>query len=213
MTLAVKICGLTTPEAVTASVAGGAKFLGVVFFAKSPRNIAPERAAELFDGLPRRIVRVGLFVDPTDARLERVLSRVRLDLLQLHGRESPKRVEAIRQSFGLPVMKAIGVSRQGDLDRAEAYEDVADRLLFDARPPRGADRPGGNATAFDWRLLAGRRWRCPWMLAGGIDGRNLRRAVAVSGAKAVDVSSGVERAPGVKDPRKIAAFLRVAAKI
>lgn len=213
MKLTVKICGLTTPEAVAAAVTGGATFLGAVFFAKSPRHIDPQAAAVLFDGLPRRIRRVGLFVDPTDRELERVLARVRLDLVQLHGHESPGRVEAVRRDFGLPVMKALAIAEEADLAIAKTYDEVADRLLFDARPPQGADRPGGNARSFDWRLLAGRRWKRPWMLAGGIAAANLRRAVRISGATAVDVSSGVETAPGVKDPRKIAAFLRVAAKL
>lgn len=206
----VKICGLTDAKAVAAAVEGGADFVGSVFFAKSPRNIAPERAAELLAEVPRRIKKVGLFVDPDDRLLDQVLSRVRLDILQLHGKESPARVEAVRKAYGLPVMKVIGVSVPADLAAADAYLAVADRLMFDAKPPPGADRPGGNARAFDWTLLAGRKWPLPWMLAGGLTARNVARAIRLSGARAVDVSSGIEKAPGVKDPRKILSFINAA---
>jgi len=181
-----------------------------VFFAKSPRAVTPERAAALLEGVPRRILRVGLFVDPDARLLDRVLSRVRLDLLQLHGHESPARVAAIRRDWGIPAMKAIGVSSASDLEAAHAYAEVADRLMFDAKPPKGATRPGGNARAFDWTLLAGRRWKLPWMLAGGLTARNVAQAIRLSGAPAVDVSSGVESSPGVKDPAKIRRFIRAA---
>lgn len=206
----VKICGLNDPRAVAAAVDGGADLVGVVFFAKSPRAVTPEQAAELLAEVPRRIKRVGLFVDADDALFDRVLKRVRLDMLQLHGHEPPERVAALRDTWGLPAMKAIGVSASGDLDAATPYLDVADRLMFDAKPPKGATRPGGNAVAFDWTLLAGHRWKLPWMLAGGLNARNVARAIKLSGARAVDVSSGVESAPGVKDPKKILNFIRAA---
>ena len=206
----VKICGLNDPGAVAAAVAGGADFVGVVFFAKSPRAVTPERAAELLAEVPRRIKRVGLFVEPDDRLLDQVLTRLRLDLLQFHGKEAPARVEAVRRAWGLPVMKAIGVSTAADLDTAKLYLDVADRLMFDAKPPPGADRPGGNARAFDWTLLAERKWPLPWILAGGLNARNVKGAIKRSGARAVDVSSGVETSPGVKDPKKILRFIKAA---
>jgi len=210
MSVQVKICGLNDPLAVAAAVEGGCDLVGVVFFPKSPRAVTPERAAELLDAVPRRIKRVGLFVEPDDRLLDQVLGRVRLDLVQLHGKETPERVETVRTGWGLPVMKAIGISVATDFDRVRAYLDVADRLMFDAKPPAGADRPGGNARAFDWTLLAGRKWRLPWMLAGGLTARNVAGAIKRSGARAVDVSSGVESAPGVKDPKKIASFIKAA---
>lgn len=209
-TVLVKICGLTDPRAVETAVEGGADFVGVVFFAKSPRAVSPERAAELLADVPKRIKRVGLFVDADDRLFNQVLTRVRLDILQLHGKEPPARVEELRATWGLPAMKAIGVSTAPDLENANAYLDVADRLMFDAKPPPGATRPGGNAVAFDWTLLAGHKWKLPWMLAGGLTPRNVARAIRLSGARAVDVSSGVEKSPGVKDPKKIRTFIRAA---
>ncbi|HEY1720088.1 MAG TPA: phosphoribosylanthranilate isomerase [Magnetospirillaceae bacterium] len=206
----VKICGLTDPKAVAAAVEGGADLVGVVFFAKSPRYVTPERAAELLADVPRKIKRVGLFVDADDRLLDQVLTRVRLDMLQLHSKETPARVEAVRAAWGLPVMKALGISTAADLDAAKPYLEVADRLMFDAKPPAGATRPGGNAVAFDWTLLAGKKWKLPWMLAGGLTARNVAQAIKRSGAKAVDVSSGVEKAPGVKDPAKIKRFIAAA---
>ena len=203
----VKVCGLTDEEAVEAAVEAGADFLGVVFFPPSPRNLPIARAAEIFDGVPEEVRRVGLLVDPDDALLEAVMNHVRLDFFQLHGRESPERVEAIRQEFGMPVIKAIGISGEADLAAAAAYAEIADWLLFDAKPPPAADRPGGNALTFDWTLLKGRTWPCPWLLAGGLTGENVADAIRLSGAKAVDVSSGVESAPGVKDLAKIARFI------
>jgi len=206
----VKICGLNDERAVQAAVEAGADFVGVVFFKKSPRCVEPERAAALLAEVPRHIRKVGLFVDPDDALLDRTLSRVRLDLLQLHGKEPPERVAAIRSQYGLPAMKVVGVSAAADLDAALPYLEIADRLMFDAKPPAGATRPGGNAVSFDWTILADRKWKLPWFLAGGLTARNVARAIKLSGAKAVDVSSGVESAPGVKDPRKIAAFIKAA---
>lgn len=210
MSVQVKICGLNDPRGVAAAVEGGADLVGVVFFAKSPRYVTPERAAELLADVPHKIKRVGLFVDADDKLLDQVLTRVRLDMLQFHSKETPARVEAVRKAWGLPVMKAIGVSTAADLEAAKPYLDVADRLMFDAKPPPGATRPGGNALAFDWTLLAGKKWKLPWMLAGGLTARNVARAIKLSGAKAVDVSSGVEKSPGVKDPAKIKRFIAAA---
>ena len=213
MTLA-KICGINSPVAAVAAAAGGAAFIGLVFYPPSPRAVSPERAAQLAALVPARIGRVGLFVDPDDATLRSVLSTVPLTLLQLHGRDSPERIAAVKERFGLPVMKAIGVAEPSDLDAAAAYLGVADWLLFDAKPPpRPGALPGGNARAFDWRLLAGRSWPIPWMLSGGLTAASLADAVRITGARAVDVSSGVEDRPGVKNPDRIRAFLEAAARL
>ena len=210
MSIAVKICGITDFEALEAAIEGGADMVGFVFHPKSPRAITPEDAAELAQILPDDIAAVGLFVDADNGWLDTVLTHVRLDLIQCHGQETPERVEAIRLEYGTPVMKAIGVAEAGDLDAAAAYLPVADRLLFDARPPRDATRPGGNAVSFDWALLAGKSWPLPWMLAGGLTPANVAEAIRISGATSVDVSSGVESAPGRKDPALIAAFIKAA---
>jgi phosphoribosylanthranilate isomerase len=204
-----KICGLSTPETLAAAVAGGARWVGLVFFPKSPRNVTPEQAAGLVAGLGPEPQKVALLVDPDDELVERVTRAVRPDLLQLHGEETPRRVAQIRERWEIPVMKVLKVARAEDLEPAKDYEPVADRLLFDAKAPKSmADAlPGGNAVSFDWRLLAGRRWQRPWMLSGGLTADNLREAVEISGAPAVDVSSGVEDAPGRKSPEKIREFL------
>lgn len=210
MTL-VKICGLTDGDAVDAAIEGGADMLGFVFFPKSPRNIAPEAVAELLDPVPPEVREdveiVGLFVDPTDAEIDAVFRHVRLDVIQLHGQETPERVEAIRQEFAVEVIKAIGVSEPADLTAAEPYVGVADYLLFDAKPPRDADRPGGNATAFPWAIMTGWTADGPWLLAGGLTPDTVAEAIKTAQAPGVDVSSGVEKAPGEKDPAKIEAFL------
>lgn len=206
----VKICGLNDEEAVEAALDAGADFLGVVFFEKSPRAVTPFRASELLQWVPEEVGRVGLFAEPDDSLLNAVMNQVRLDAFQLHGAESPERVEQVRLEFGMPVIKAIGVSDLADLEKAKAYAEVADWLMFDAKAPAGAERPGGNARPFDWSLLAGRNWPCPWFLAGGLTPSTVGEAVRLSGAKAVDVSSGVESAPGVKDPRLIAEFIAAA---
>ncbi|WP_096703150.1 phosphoribosylanthranilate isomerase [Magnetospirillum sp. 15-1] len=210
MPVEVKICGITDEEAMDAAIEAGADYVGLVFFPASPRNVTPDRAAELVEFAPGDVTKVGLFVDPDDATLDAVLTRVRLDLLQLHGHETPERVEAIRLEYGLPVMKVLSVSDAADLDAAEPYLAVADRLLFDAKPPKGAVLPGGNAVSFDWSILTGRKWGLPWMLAGGLTPANVAEAVRISGAPCVDVSSGVESAPGVKDAEKIRAFIQAA---
>ena len=206
----IKICGITSEEAMEAAVEAGADYVGLVFFPPSPRCVTPERAAELVEFLPADLVKVGLFVDPDDSTLDRVLSQVRLDLVQVHGRETPERLEQIRLEYGLPVMKVIPVSEAADLAAADPFLAVADRLLFDAKPPKGATLPGGNAVSFDWTLLQGRKWGLPWMLAGGLTPDNVAEAVRITGARAVDVSSGVESAPGIKDPARIRAFIKAA---
>ncbi len=213
MPVEVKICGLSTPQTVAAATEGGARFVGFVFYPRSPRCVDPERAAELGAEVPVSVTRVGLVVDADDETLDGIVSVARLDMLQLHGMENVDRVREIRERFGLPVMKVVRMAGPGDVAAARTFEDVAERLLFDARPPEGAGRPGGNALAFDWDLLEGQSWRRPWMLAGGLDADNLAQAVRISGAGAVDVSSGVEDAPGVKSAEKIRAFLEAAARL
>jgi phosphoribosylanthranilate isomerase len=209
--LAAKICGLTTAAAVAAAVEGGARYLGFVFYRPSPRAVSAETAGHLCAAIPAGVARVGLFVDADDPEIDAVLATTGLDVLQLHGRESPQRVAAVRSRFGLEVMKAIAVAGPGDLSAAARYEEAADFLLFDAKPPSAIDAlPGGNGVAFDWTLLAGRHWRRPWLLSGGLTAELLPEAVRRSGARAVDVSSGVESRPGVKDPGKIRGFLAVA---
>jgi phosphoribosylanthranilate isomerase len=213
MSVAVKICGLSSADGVAAAVAGGAKFVGFVFYPPSPRNLSPEQAAPLIAGVPAGITRVGVFVDPEDDLLARVLAKSPLDMIQLHGEETPERVGAIKKKFGKKAMKAIKIAGEADLGAAAPYFGDADWLMFDARPPKEATRPGGNALAFDWELLRARRWPLPWMLSGGLNAGNLAEAVRISGAKAVDVSSGVESRPGVKDPAKIREFLAQASRI
>ena len=206
-----KICGINSPEAMTAAVAGGAAFVGLVFFPPSPRALTPAQAAALAALVPDSVCKVGLFVDPDDDTV--AAAAPSLDMLQLHGSEPPARAAALRQRFDRPVMKAIKVATAADLDTAGAYRDAVDWLLFDAAPPPDAAVPGGNARAFDWSLLAGRRWPKPWMLAGGLDATNVAAAVAASGARCVDVSSGVESARGHKDPALITAFLEAVAAL
>lgn len=212
MSVKAKICGISTPDAMQAALAGGARWVGLVFFPKSPRNVSIATAAELsrMVGTGTRVV--GLFVDPTDALLDEVTGQVPLDLIQLHGGETPDRVAAIKARFNLPVMKAVKVAEAADLDAARAYEPVADLLLFDAKPPKGAVLPGGNGVSFDWSLLTGRTWSKPWMLSGGLDPDNVTDAIRATGATFVDVSSGVEEAPGVKSPARIRAFLDAVAQ-
>jgi phosphoribosylanthranilate isomerase len=213
MPIEVKICGLNTRSAVAAAVSGGARYLGFVFFGRSPRYVDPAYAASLASAVPNGVLRVGLVVDAADTTLHEILACVPLDMLQLHGSESPVRVAEVRRRFGLPIMKAIAIARQTDLAAVADYVGICDRLLFDARPAADATRPGGNALSFDWRLLQGRSWPVPWLLAGGLDADNLAEAVRFSGAAAVDVSSGVEDAPGRKSIDKIRDFLAVAARL
>ena len=211
MALAVKICGLTDPAALGAAVEGGASWLGLVFYPPSPRALSPEVAADLAAHAPAGRTLVGVFVAPDDALLDRVLARVPLHAVQLHGAETPERVRAIKARTGRAVIKALPVAEPADLAPASSYAAVADMLLFDARPPREPGRlPGGNGLAFDWRLLQDLRLARPWLLSGGLSVANLEAAVTLCRPPAVDVSSGVERSPGQKDPAKIRDFLALA---
>ncbi len=202
----VKICGLRDAAGLDAAVAAGASYVGLVFFEKSPRHVTLAQAADLAASVPAGIAKVALVVNADDAALDALLAQVPVDILQLHGLESPQRVTAVKARYGLPVMKAVGVAGPDDLAALDTYAQVADQLLVDAKPPKDADLPGGNGLAFDWRLIAGRRWSVPWMLAGGLTPLNVAQAVGLTGARQVDVSSGVESAPGVKDAALIAAF-------
>jgi phosphoribosylanthranilate isomerase len=206
----VKICGLRTEADVAAVAAAGAAYAGFVFFAKSPRNLTVAEARQLALAAPEGLCKVALTVDADDAALDAIVKAVPLDMLQLHGHETPERVAEVKARYGLPVMKAMGVADEGDLAGLIEMSLVADQLLIDAKPPKGAVLPGGNGLAFDWRLLVGRKWLKPWMLAGGLTPQNVAEAVRLTGARQVDVSSGVESAPGVKDPVKIAAFVAAA---
>ncbi|MBP0444648.1 phosphoribosylanthranilate isomerase [Roseomonas sp. SSH11] len=207
-----KICGLNDPAGLDAAVAGGADMIGLVFFPPSPRAIPPAQAAALAARLPAEgsPLRVGLFVDPDDATLAATLEAVPLDILQLHGEETPERCAAIRARFGRPVMKALGIATEADLALLDAYAPAVDRFLLDAKPPPGATIPGGNAAVFDWSLLTHRPIPRPWLLAGGLTPDNVAGAIRATAAPGVDVSSGVEKARGVKDPARIAAFLHAA---
>jgi len=203
----VKICGLTRPEHMRAAVEAGAGYVGFVFFPKSPRNVSLEAAAALARDVPPGVAKVALVVDADDALLDEITTQVPIDMLQLHGGESPARVAEIRARYGLPVMKAVGIAEVGDLDKLDAYMPVADQILVDAKPPKEAEVPGGMGVPFDWRLIAGRHWAKPWMLAGGLTAQNVGLAVKLTGARQVDVSSGVEAAPGVKDQGLIQDFI------
>lgn len=206
----VKICGIRDAAMLNAAVAAGAAYVGLVFFPKSPRNVSIAQARTVAQATPPGVAKTALIVDADDALLDAIMAEVPLDLLQLHGKEDPARVTEIRQRTGLPVMKAVGVADETDLFKLDDYAKVADQLLVDAKPPKSADLPGGNGLSFDWRLIAGRRWSVPWMLAGGLTPDNVAEAIALTGATQVDVSSGVETAPGVKDADLIAAFCAAA---
>ena len=210
MALAIKICGLTTPDALDVALTAGADFVGFVFFPPSPRNLGLEAARTLGVQVQGRAGKVALTVDANDDTIAAVVAALQPDMLQLHGKETPDRVVAVRTRFGLPVMKALPIATRVDLASIRVYSDVVDRLLFDARPPAEATRPGGLGVSFDWTLLHGIDARVPWMLSGGLDAGNVAEAIAVTGAPGVDVSSGVERAPGEKDVGKIRAFIRAA---
>lgn len=215
MAVEAKICGINSRAALDAALAGGARWIGLVFYPPSPRSLAPAEAAALARAAEGRAIRTGLFVDPDDTLLESTLGAVPLDLLQLHGKEAPERVRAIRSRFALPVMKAVPVAGPEDVEAADRWTGVADRILFDAKPPKDMKGalPGGNALSFDWELLGGKSWPVPWMLSGGLTADNVAEAVRISGAAAVDVSSGVEVRPGMKDPDRIAGFLRTVASL
>ena len=206
----VKICGLRTVPDIEAAARAGAAYAGLVFFPKSPRNLTIAAARELALAAPVGLAKVALTVDADNALLDAITEAMPLDMLQLHGHESPDRVAEVRTRYGLPVMKAVGVADEGDLAAVFDYSLVADQILVDAKPPKNAALPGGNGLSFDWRLVAQRRWLRPWMLAGGLTPENVAQAIRLTNARQVDVSSGVESAPGMKDHARIAGFVRAA---
>lgn len=212
MPVRAKICGISTPDALDAAIKGGASHIGFVFFAKSPRNVSVEQAAALAGRVPDHVGKVGLFVDPDPGLLSATLAQVPLDVVQLHGDESPAFAASIANTCK-EVWKAIPVRTRADLDTGLQYRGAVQRLLYDAKPPKGAELPGGNGLRFDWKLLDGHAHPLPWLLSGGLDPANVAEAVGVTGARMVDVSSGVESAPGVKAVDKIAAFLQAVAAL
>jgi len=210
MPVQVKICGINSAAAADAALRAGADFGGLVFFAKSPRHLSLEQGALLAERMRGRLRLAALVVDESDEQLAAITARVKPDFFQLHGKETPARAADIRARFGISIIKALPAAEPADLPKASAYDDVAEMVLFDAVPAADASRPGGHGTAFDWRILQGRNFARPWFLAGGLTPENVARAIAVSGAKMVDVSSGVESAPGVKNETRIAAFVAAA---
>jgi phosphoribosylanthranilate isomerase len=213
MTIAVKICGLNTPESIRAVADAGADYAGFNFYPRSPRRVTPALAASLASALPARVRRVALVVDADDGTLGAIVAALRPGLVQLHGQETPERCREIAAKFDTPVMKVLGVSAQADLARAQAYAGAVERVMFDAKPPQRPDAlPGGNAVSFDWTILAGASVGLPWMLAGGLTPANVAEAIRISGASEVDVASGVESAPGVKSPALIRNFVESARK-
>jgi phosphoribosylanthranilate isomerase len=205
-TLDIKICGLKTDEAMAAALAGGASHVGFIFFPKSPRYVEPEEAGRLRKAAVGKAKAVAVTVDADDAFLDRIVSAMEPDILQLHGSETPERVAEIKARYGLPVTKVFSVREAADLDAIQPYLGIADRVMFDAKPPKGSELPGGNGVSFDWRLLAGLDGGLDYMLSGGLNAANIGEALAIAKPAAIDVSSGVENAPGVKDPSLIAAF-------
>lgn len=206
----IKICGLRTAESVAAACQAGAAYLGFNFFDRSPRSVTIDEARDLAVDVPIGVAKVALVVDASDDMLDQIVGRVPLDMLQLHGTESPDRVRDLRARHGLPVMKVVGVASSDDLEKLDLYSQVADQILVDAKPPKDAVLPGGNGLTFDWRLISARRWPVPWMLAGGLTPDNVAEAIALTGARQVDVASGVESAPGVKDAERMQAFVAAA---
>jgi phosphoribosylanthranilate isomerase len=206
MAFDVKICGLKTPETIAVALRGGASHVGFIFFPKSPRYVDPPRAGELRKAARGRAMAVAVTVDADDPTLDAIVSAMAPDMLQLHGKETPKRVREIKARHGLPVIKALAVERKEDLEAAAPYAGIADRLLLDAKPPKGSELPGGNAAAFDWAILAGLPAGTDYLLAGGIHPGNVAQAIAVADPPGIDVSSGVESAPGVKDIGRIEAL-------
>lgn len=209
----VKICGVTSQQLMRDVGNAGAQYAGLVFFEKSPRNLSLDKARSIALEAPTGLAKVALVVNPSDRFLDSLTTTVPLDMIQLHGSETPERVSEIKQKTGLPVMKAIGVAEQDDLKKLDVYATVADQLLVDAKPAKDAILPGGNGSAFDWSLLQGRRWTGPWMLAGGLNPENVAQAIAITGTQQIDVSSGVEIRPGEKDKQKINAFVTAAQHI
>ncbi len=210
MSIIVKICGLKTPEALDVALEAGADMVGFVFFPPSPRNVGFEAARVLGERVRGRALKVALSVDAGDDQLAAIIEALKPDLMQLHGRETPDRVVVVRTRFGLPVMKALPIAKRADLSPIRLFEKVADRLIFDARAPRQATRPGGLGKSFNWRLLENHKADVPFMLSGGLDAGNVAEALRITGASGLDVSSGVERVPGEKDPEKIRAFIHAA---
>ena len=210
MTTSIKICGLSTVETIEAAVSAGAASLGFVFFPKSPRHISFETATTLKAHVPSTVMKVALTVDADNETLDAAVAALKPDILQLHGAETPERLKELKARYGLLLMKAIGVAEPGDPERSEIYRDSADLLLFDAKPPKSMANalPGGNGLVFDWSLIAGHRPDMPWMLSGGLTPDNVAEAIRITGAEAVDVSSGVETAPGRKSPALIEAFIK-----
>ncbi len=206
----VKICGLTTPETISAAVGAGAAYIGFNFFPKSPRFLTIEVARSLALGIPEGVAKVALTVDADNDLLDAIAAKVPLDMLQLHGAETVARIAEVKTRYGLPIIKAVGIADAPDLGAINTYSGVADQILIDAKPPKLAELPGGNGVPFDWRLIAGRRWSVPWMLAGGLTSENVGEALRLTSAQQVDVSSGVERAPGEKDISAICAFIEAA---
>lgn len=208
MPLDIKICGLKTPETIAAALDGGASHIGFIFFAKSPRYVEPELAGRLREAARGRAQAVAVAVDADDAVLDRIVSETKPDLLQLHGKETPERVAEVKARYGLSVMKALSVSAAADLDQIAPYLGIADRFLFDAKPPKGSELPGGNGVSFDWRLLQRLDGSADYMLSGGLSAQNIGEALALADPPGIDISSGVESAPGVKDISLIDAFFR-----
>ena len=209
--IAVKICGLTTSEDLAAAVEAGTRYVGFNFFPKSPRSVDLETAAQLASETPVGVAKVALVVDATDGFLDDLTARVAIDMIQLHGQETPERVSEVKARYGLPVIKAIGIAGPNDVAKIDVYARVADQLLIDAKAPKDADLPGGNGIPFDWRLLADKKyWTVPWMLAGGLTVDNVAEAIRLTGAKQVDLASAVESSPGRKDPAKMRAFVKAA---
>ena len=207
MKVCAKLCGLTTQDDIDAAATAGAAYIGLVFFEKSPRNVTIETARDLALHAPVGLAKVALVVNADNAALDRITASVPLDMLQLHGTESPERVAAVKARYGLPVMKALGIASRDDVARAQLYSGVADQLLLDAKPAQGEALPGGNGLSFDWRLIEGENWSVPWMLAGGLTPDNVAEAVRCCGAQQVDVSSGIETAPGQKSAALMAKFV------
>lgn len=212
MTVRVKICGLSTPETVDAAVAAGADYLGFTFVPKSPRFVSFDKAGPLAARVPSSVLKVALSVDADDAAFDAMVEAIRPDILQLHGAETPERLMELKRRYGITLMKAIGVAEPGDPEAGDIYRDSADLLLFDAKPPKSMTGalPGGNGLVFDWSLIAGHRPDMPWMLSGGLTAENVAEAIRITGAEAVDVSSGVESAPGQKSSDLIEAFIKAA---
>ena len=206
----VKICGLTTLDTLSGAINAGAAYVGFVFYEKSPRHLSIEKASQMAKAVPEGICKTALVVDPTDNDLDLLLDKIPVDMIQLHGHESAERVSEVKDKFGLPVMKAVGISDESDLIYLNEYSRISDQILVDAKPSKNSILPGGNGLSFDWRLLAGRRWVTPWMLAGGLNPDNLLEAAKLTGATQFDVSSGVETSSGVKDIKLISDFIQAA---